>query len=304
MIVTFSALAPIFLVIALGVFLRRWLAQDVSFWRMVERITYFVLFPSLLIHRLMTADLPGDEVAPAVLALLLPAIAISVFLVVIRKRFSMADKDFPSFLMGSIRFNSYAGLAAAYALYGDEGLALFALLLACYVPTVNVISTSVLARYGVNDANSLVKVLKAIATNPLILACVIGFGLNLAGIRLPLVLDRTLDILGAAALGFGLISVGAALHLQSLRIGGAQIMSASLIKLLAMPTIAAGLCVLLGVDGFARGTVVMFAALPCSPAAYVLARQMGGNAELMAGIITGTTAAAILTMPLVIALFG
>jgi predicted permease len=36
----------------------------------------------------------------------------------------------------------------------------------------------------------------------------------------------------------------------------------------------------------------------------VLARQLGGDARLMAGLITLTTIAAALTMPLVLALMG
>ena len=49
---------------------------------------------------------------------------------------------------------------------------------------------------------------------------------------------------------------------------------------------------------------MLFAALPSSPAAYVLARQMGGNAPMMAGIITVSTPAAMIAIPLVLALFG
>lgn len=304
MIAIFTALMPIFLVIALGIGLRRWLAPDVTFWRTVERITYFVLFPSLLVHTLMTTSLPDGEVLTSLLSLLLPAVAVTLLVLTLRKPLGLNGKDFPSFLMGAIRFNSYAGLAAAYALYGDDGLALFALLLAAYIPTVNVISTAALARYASPTGTSISSVLRAIATNPVVLACIIGLSMNLLEIQLPLVLDRTLAILGAAALGFGLISVGAALHLQSMRSDKRTLALASLLKLFVLPFVAWVFCSMLGVDGYAKSIVVLFAALPCSPAAYVLARQMGGNAELMAGIISTGTAGAILSIPIMLALFG
>ena len=304
MLAIFTALMPIFLVIALGIGLRRWLAPDVTFWRTVERITYFVLFPSLLVHTLMTTSLPDGEVLTSLLSLLLPAVAVTMLLLILRRPLGLNGKDFPSFLMGAIRFNSYAGLAAAYALFGDDGLALFALLLAAYIPTVNIISTVALARFASPTGTSIPAVLRAIATNPVVLACVFGLSMNLLELRLPLVLDRTLGILGAAALGFGLISVGAALHLQSMRSDKKAIALASLLKLFVLPFVAWAFCSMLGVEGYARSIVVLFAALPCSPAAYVLARQMGGNAELMAGIISAGTAGAILSMPIVLALFG
>jgi predicted permease len=46
--------------------------------------------------------------------------------------------------------------------------------------------------------------------------------------------------------------------------------------------------------------MIMFAAMPASPAAYVLARQLGGDAPLMAGILTIQTAAAAITLPVVL----
>ena len=41
----------------------------------------------------------------------------------------------------------------------------------------------------------------------------------------------------------------------------------------------------------------MFAALPGSPAAYILARQMDGDGRLMAGVITVTTLVSVVTLP-------
>ena len=42
---------------------------------------------------------------------------------------------------------------------------------------------------------------------------------------------------------------------------------------------------------------ILFAALPGSPAAYILARQLGGDGRLMAGVITLTTVASAVTLP-------
>jgi hypothetical protein len=45
----------------------------------------------------------------------------------------------------------------------------------------------------------------------------------------------------------------------------------------------------------------MFAALPASPAAYVLARQLGGDAPLMAAVITAEVLLAVVTVPAILA---
>jgi malonate transporter and related proteins len=48
---------------------------------------------------------------------------------------------------------------------------------------------------------------------------------------------------------------------------------------------------------------VLFTAAPISASSYVLARQLGGDATMIAGLITITTIAAVATMPLVLAVF-
>jgi hypothetical protein len=37
--------------------------------------------------------------------------------------------------------------------------------------------------------------------------------------------------------------------------------------------------------------------MPSAPAAYVLARELGGDAPLMAGLVTATTLIALVTIP-------
>ena len=301
---TFAALAPIFVVIGLGAWIRHWLKADDGFWRLLEKLTYFILFPALLVHRLGTTALPESGLLAAMAALLLPSLVVTAVGLALRRPLGMNGTDFATGTMGAIRFNTYAGLAGAVALYGQEGLAIFALLLAGYIPTVNIISALLLDRFAQANAASPRALLRAVATNPLVVACIVGILINLSHVPVPAFAERTLAILGNAALGAGLVSVGAALRIDSLVADRRGIAIATIVKLIALPAIAAGFCHLFGVGGLERAVVVLFAALPSSPAAYVLARQMGGNAPMMAGIITVSTPAAMIAIPMVLALFG
>ena len=83
-----------------------------------------------------------------------------------------------------------------------------------------------------------------------------------------------------------------------------RVLLASGLKLLVVPALTAGVCAVFGVDGAARSVAVLFAALPTAPAAYALARQLGGDAELMAAILTVQTLLAALTLPLAWTLWG
>ena len=69
MIATLGALAPVALVIALGWGLRRARFPGDAFWAPAERLTYYVLFPALLVNNLAGAPLAALPVAPMALAM-------------------------------------------------------------------------------------------------------------------------------------------------------------------------------------------------------------------------------------------
>ena len=102
----------------------------------------------------------------------------------------------------------------------------------------------------------------------------------------------------AGTLPLGLLLVGAGLDLATLhrQLRGMAIAAAA--KLLLLPAIVFGLARLLGLDGAGAVVAVVFTALPTAPTAYVLAEQMGGDAPLMAAILTLRTLLAIATLPL------
>jgi malonate transporter and related proteins len=144
--------------------------------------------------------------------------------------------------------------------------------------------------------------LVSLVKNPLILACVGGFVLNTMGIGLFELASAMLEILGRAALTLGLLCVGAGLDLGRLGRNPPAVVAASALKLVVMPVATWGFCRLLGVEGVPAATALLFTAAPISASSYVLARQLGGDAPLMAGLITLSTILAAVTMPLALAL--
>ena len=72
------------------------------------------------------------------------------------------------------------------------------------------------------------------------------------------------------------------------------------LKLVALPLVAAILARQFGVGALDLAVTVTAASVPTSSAAYVLAKQMGGDAQLMAELITLQTLVAFVTMPVAI----
>jgi malonate transporter and related proteins len=294
-----DALLPVFAVIVLGYLFRRMAFPGEAFWPLAARITYYAFFPALLVQSLARARLTGLAVVPMAGALMLAVLLVAALLIAARRVLRLDNPALTSVVQGSIRPNTYVGLAGAAALFGETGLALAAIAIAALVPLVNVLSVATLTRYGAGGNASLRATAVATLRNPLIIACAIGIALNLLGLGLPGRIDEIVDIFGRAALPLGLLTVGAGLTFRAAHASAYPVLLASGVKLVVLPLLALALCGLFGVTGPALAIAGLFAALPCAPTAYILAQQLGGDVRLMAIILTAQTMLAAVTIPLI-----
>lgn len=294
-----QALWPLFALIVAGYLLRRRGFPGEAFWPGAERLNYFVLFPALLFASLAKAPLDNPALPRLAAAVLLGLGAGWLGLLAMRRWRGWPAARFGPLVQGTLRFNTYLGLATVGSLYGAPGLALAALLLALMVPLVNLMSVWALTAEQGHDARAL---LRPILKNPLILACAAGAAWNLAGFSLDGGTDRLLTLLAAASLPLGLLCVGAALDPAQLRGETAALLGNSLVRLLGMPALAWGVARALALPPMESALVAVFFALPTAPTAYTLTRQLGGDSHLMAGLITLQTLLAAASLPLLLAL--
>lgn len=295
------ALWPVFALLLLGFLARRSGFPGEGFWQPAEKATYYVLFPALLVERLANAQLAGDDSIRLAALVVVVLVMAALFCCACKPLLRLTVPAFTSFFQGSVRFNTYVALAVTAALHGSEGIVLAAVITAVMIPLLNLFSVLAFALTS-EQAFSPRQLLMTLARNPLILACLLGIALSLSGAALPLGVTSVLELLGRMALPMGLLAVGAGLDLRALRGGGRALVAASLIKLLFLPLLAFALAGLWQLELLTTSVVVIFAAVPTATSAYILARQMGGDAELMAGIITAQTMISMLTLPVVLIL--
>ena len=293
-----GALGPIFALILLGLGLRRSGFPGDGFWPAAERFTYFLLFPALLVHRLALSRLGDYAVGPVAVVIVALLLGMTALVCVLRPWLKVDGPAFTSVYQGVIRFNTYVGLAVVLAVFHADGGTVAALVMAIMIPLINVLCVLVLTVHAGGSA-TMAGVARGLLTNPLILGCLTGIGLNLSGIGLPWGSAAVLEILARAALPLGLLAVGAGLRLEGLARPG-LLAAASALKLVALPALAAGLCWVMQPGRLETAVLVTFAALPGAPTAYILARQMGGDVPLIAAIVTVETAAALVTLPAVL----
>ncbi len=301
--VVVQALFPVFVLIMLGHVLRRLNFPGGDFWPQAERFTYYILFPAMLVFKLGQARLPASAYADTALLIVAMLLAMTAVLVAVQLFWRWSGPVFSSVYQGAIRFNSYVGLAAGGMLLGDDGLSLTAIAVAIMVPLLNLLCILMFSLVAGQDKVSVVQVLRAIVTNPLIVGSVLGVFWSWFQIGFHPLLAGILAPLSNLALPMGLMTVGAGLQLSALRGASAPFLVSSGLKLLAFPAMVVGLAWALGMSGLLVQVAVLLAALPTATSAYILARQLGGDAPLMAGIISGQTLLAMVTIPLMLSLF-
>jgi predicted permease len=305
MAVVIAALMPVFLLIVLGFVLKRSLMRPETQWHGLERLTYYVPFPLLLVQTLVKADLTTVPVAGVGGALLLAALLMSLLCLALRPFVARCAVDGPAFtsiFQGATRWQTYVALAVSGNLYGDTGLALASVAMVAIIPLVNVFSVSVLAHYASPKKQSVRAIVMTVVRNPLIWACAIGLALNVTHIPLPKIWHEVADALGRSSLAIGLLVTGAGLHLEGMFRPSLAASVSLFLKLVLMPLIGVTLALWFGLSGPNLAIVAACSAVPTSSSAYVLARQMGGDAPLLAQIITLQTILAAITMPIAIAI--
>ena len=269
---------------------------------MVEKLVYFVCFPALLWHRLYYANWSAGEVQQVLIAVTALIAAGTLLIILLIGLFRWPWPQGTGALQGTIRFNSFVGLAAVSQLMGEAGLPMAATVMALMIPLVNVICVLAFTLAGSRKSATSGLIIKGILTNPLILGCLLGFSWKVLSLPMPEVLSSSLDLLGSTALPLGLMAVGAGLQLKSLHGYFSLFVLTSVVKLIAFPLVAYLLCDWLNISATTTNILIVIAALPTASSAYILARQLGGDAPLMASIISGQTLLAMGTMPVILSL--
>ena len=291
------ALLPVIAIATLGHVLsvRRWIPPDS--WRAIERLSYVVLFPALIVRTLAHAPF---ETAPWKLAgaLILAQFALAGVGLMARFLPGMPRPAIGSIIQSNVRWNTMIGLSIGSLLFGQEGLALVTIAAAAMIPTANVISVYALIAHADSPHGAPPNPILALVKNPIVIACAIGLALAAGHVGLPSLLDDCLRILGDAALALGLLSAGAGVDLSALRRAGPRTFVWSMVRLIGLPLFAVGFGLALGLTGMPLTIAVICAATPTATSSYILARELGGDAPLAANLIAVETVLAMITMPL------
>lgn len=303
LMISANAVLPMCLVMALGYGTRRlgWLRrEEIS---TINKIAFRIFLPCLLYYNIYCSDLSGSF-DPLLMAYAVGGVLLTFGLAL---GYTLLTEKLPErrgvLIQGMFRSNYVImGIPVATALLGADQLGTVSILIAVIVPLFNMLAVVVLEVFRGQKPKPL-HILGQIAKNPLVIGSVLGILTLVAGIRLPHILEQTIQSVSAIASPLQLFLLGAFFQFSGLKTYRRELVTVSIAKLIVSPGLFLGLGALLGFQGVAFVSLIGIFASPTAVNSFTMAQQMGGDAELAGDIVVTTSAASILTMFLWIFLF-
>ena len=292
LIFSLNATIPLFLLILLGMGLRKLGWVDKAFAGKLNSFVFRVSLPLMLFHDLATVDFREAWNAKFVLfcfGVTLLSIVISALLAG-----RMKDRRIRGeFIQASCRSSSaILGIAFIQNIYGSSGMA--PLMIIASVPLYNIMAVTVLNLYhpdraGRIDGETLAKTGKGIATNPIILGILAGAVWSLLGLPMPTFFDKFLSSVGNTASPIGLIAMGASSETGAMK---KQLLPGSLavfMKLFGFCLIFLPCAIALGFRREELIAILVMLGSAATVAGYVMAKNMGHDGDLSSFAVTMTT---------------
>jgi predicted permease len=301
-----NSLFPVFALVVLGVALKHFKITGDAFLQTADRLVYFIFFPAMLFWKIGGAQtgtgIPwsfcGAALAAVAVTYLVSALALKVF------RISAFQAG--SFSQSCYRFNTYIGMAIILSALGEPGVRHFGILIGFIIPFINVLAVATLSWYGDTDRSGKTRfalTLKALVSNPLVLACLAGLVYARFINTFPVFIDNTLRLISMITLPLALLSIGGSLTVGSLAGYSRPSLVAAAIKLVVLPLVGYGFLLLFAVSHFEIQTGMIFFALPTSTALYVLSSQLGSDTRLAAASIVLSTILSFISLTTVLLIF-
>lgn len=289
-LVCINGIVPIFLLILIGVFLRRIGMLDAHFCGKATTLIFKLVLPTAIFYDIASSDLAGNFDAGVVFtALVTTAVmfaAVWLLCVVLTKD----GKKRAAFSQGAFRANyAILGLPLTKALFSGGAVDNATIILAASMVLFNVLAVVYLETF-LNKEGGVKSTLRGIVTNPVIIGAVLGSAAYLVNLELPAVLDRTVKYISQISTPLSLIVIGASMRWENMKETLRLASFGAVFKTVITPLLLVPVALFLGIRGEALGVLFVFWASPSAVAGYAMTRDRGGDYDLSGNIIAMSTA--------------
>ena len=298
-LLAFNVVFPIFLIMMLGVILKRKSIVDEKSLNVMNSLIFRLFMPTLLFFNIYNmgdlSTLSFDNLK--LLAYAFSSILIVLFLAWLIYIPKVKDKKKLSVLIQGVYRGNFVlfGLAIVDSIYGKEGLATVSLLTIVVIPTFNVLAVIILEYYSGREISKL-KLLKQVFKNPLIIATLLGISFIVLKVNIPKPVYKTLSDISKIATPLAFIVLGAELQIGNMLKNIKYLISVNILRLIVNPLITIGVGKLIGFQGIELVALLSMSACPTAVASYTMAKEMKADGDLAGEIVATTSILSIFTI--------
>jgi predicted permease len=297
-ILTFNAIAPVFLMILLGYGMKLVKLVSEDFVTVSMKLVFKVFLPILLFQKVAHIDLATSITLDdlwlmgySVVALLLAAgLASLAGHYILRLGYNHRGFVKGAFIQGAFRTN-YAIISYPILLgmFGDAVVLKLALVTVISIPIFNIISIIALTPEKSHDIKTYMALLKNIISNPLIIGIVLGFFSAVLNLTYPRVIEAFITSSATLATPLALVSLGIFFRFDHFRETLKLTLIATGIKNLLLPFVFSAIAYWIGLSPMNIVIITILVGGPTAVSSFAMSKEMDGDAVLSGNIIIMTT---------------
>ena len=296
LILSFNVVLPLFLCILLGYFLRRIHMVDTPALNTMNKLCFKVFLPIYLFNNIATTNLAAAFNGKLLATAYLGVLAQFLLLMLLIPRPEKENPRRGVLIQAMFRSNfALFGLPLALSLCGTEKVGPTSILVGLTVPLFNILAVVSLESFR-GGKPSIKKMAKGIATNPLIIASLIGIAFNLLDFSLPGAVQKSVNDLGGVATPLSLVALGGSFTVSKVKEYRKQLTIGVLGRLVFSPLLMVSAGILMGFRNELLIPLLIMSGAPTAVSSFPMAQQMDGDGELAAGLVVFTSGGAILSM--------
>ncbi|RPI71156.1 MAG: AEC family transporter [Ignavibacteriales bacterium] len=297
-IFTGNVVAPVFLLVALGYFVKRIGVINENFVDVTSKFVYSVSLPALVFINIAEIDL-SEAIDFNQIIYIYAATLFSFFIIwLLSIPFIKEGKNLSVFVQGAYRSNfAIVGFAIVSKLFGSYALGKAALVLAFILPLYNILAVIILTVPLRKEKKlNLKSTVFEILFNPLIIAVIVGLPFSYFKVEIPSFINLTIGFLAELALPLALIGIGGSLNLQNIKKASGLAFTSSAIKIILLPLLLTLGALHFGFRGLDLGVMFVLFASPTAIVSFIMAEAMGANSKLAGNIVLISTVASVFTI--------
>lgn len=290
-----SLVLPVFAIIVTG-----WLAGELGYLSrsLADALVHFaynVAMPALLIVTI--AQEPARNLLEWRFLLAFGGgslVCFALVFVAVRGKHDLASSTMHG-MAAAMTNTGFVALPILHAIYGQPAVLPAAVATVFVAAVMFPITVILLERDARGPAHS-AGLARQILLNPMVLSTLIGLVWSITGLPIPSPVAAYLNMIAAALTPCALFAIGLGLSVEGLRSNLKASFALAAVKLVIMPLLVYGLCVMLDLNPLYTVAAVICAAVPTAKTVYVLAHEHKVEEKLVAATVSVTTMLSVGTL--------